>query len=248
MRTNPTPPVTLNRPLEGVVVAFDLDGTLVDTAPDLIGSLNVVLSECGLPAVPLASARHLVGLGARVLIRRGFAEAGEPLEEARVEPLLDRFIAVYRTRLADESPAFPGAEAALERLAAEGARLAVCTNKPETLARPLLDALGLSPRFAAVVGWTEPRPAKPDPTPLRLAVEQAGGALPRAVLVGDSVTDVQTARNAGVPALIVDWGYIETPPDRLGGDALVSRFEDVPVAVRRLTAGAVPVAARSAIG
>lgn len=224
----------MSRPLDGFVVVFDLDGTLVDTAPDLIGSLNVVLAEQGLAGVPVASARHLVGLGARSLIRKGFAEAGQSIDDERVEALTARFIDVYSTRLAEESFIFPGAVEALEALEADGARLAVCTNKPEVLALPLLEQIGLSPRFAAMVGWTESRPGKPHAGMLLAAIAQAGGSPQRALLVGDSAADVQTARNAGAPVLVVDWGYTETPAAELGGDDLVSDFAQVPAAVRRL--------------
>ena len=224
------------RPLDGVVVAFDLDGTLVDTAPDLIGALNQCLEREGLPARPLAAARHLVGRGARFLIEHGFAEAGAVLEPERVRPLFDRFITDYLARIASESRPFPGCEAALDALAADGARLAVCTNKNTDLALALLDALNLTGRFASVVGGDLVPVKKPHPALLHLAIDRAGGSVARAVLVGDAAPDSGAARNAGVPCVIVDWGYTEVPPGDLGGDALVSRFADVPGAVRRLVA------------
>jgi phosphoglycolate phosphatase len=166
--------------LDGWVVAFDLDGTLVDTAPDLIGALNQCLRREGLPERPLAAARHLVGRGARYLIEHGFAEAGAALDPAHAEELFDRFIVDYRARITAESRPFPGCEAALEVLAAEGARLAVCTNKRTDLSLALLDGLGLTGRFHAVVGADLVPRRKPDPALLELAVTRAGGRLPPA--------------------------------------------------------------------
>ncbi len=224
------------RPLQGCTIAFDLDGTLVETAPDLIGALNVLLAECALPPLPLASARHLVGQGARVLIARGFAEAGEPLTQERFDPLFARFIEIYRGRIAEESFVFEGMEDALDALAADGATLSVCTNKPQALSVLLLDALGLTPRFAAVVGWDAVPTPKPDAGHLIAAVVRAGGALHRALRVGDSGTDLLTAQNARRPCLLVDWGYTDTPVAQLGGDAVVASPADIPAAVRRLLA------------
>jgi phosphoglycolate phosphatase len=224
------------RPLEGAVIAFDLDGTLVDTAPDLIGALNQCLTREGLPILPVASARHLVGRGARFLIEHGFAEAGAPLDPSRGPELFDQFIVDYLDRIADQSRPFPGCEATLDALAADGARLAVCTNKRTDLSLALLDALDLTSRFAAVVGADQVAVGKPDPALLHLAVQRAGGRSERAVMVGDASTDTGAARNAGAPCVVVDWGYTETPPEQLGGDLVISAFADLPTAVRRLLA------------
>lgn len=222
--------------LDGCVVAFDLDGTLVDTAPDLIGALNQCLDREGLPRRPVSAARHLVGRGARYLIEHGFREAGAALDPERLPVLEDQFVADYRARIAAESRPFPGCEAALEALAGQGARLAVCTNKRTSLAVPLLDALGLSGWFATVAGGDLVARGKPDPALLRLAVEQAGGSPGRAVMVGDAATDTGAARAAGVPCVVVGWGYTETPPAALGGDLVIDAFAQLPAAVRRLLA------------
>ena len=138
-------------PLQGWVIAFDLDGTLVDTAPDLLGTLNVLLDEEGLPRLPLAEARPFIGRGARWLIERGFEAAGAHLHPTKAANLFDRFIPRYRAHIADESRPFPGLEAALDALGAAGARLSVCTNKPTGLSVALLETLGLAHRFAAIV-------------------------------------------------------------------------------------------------
>ncbi len=218
-------------------MVFDLDGTLVETAPDLIGSLNVVLHEQGHPPVPLAAARHLVGRGAKALLTRGFADAGEALDDARAIPLMGRFLEVYEARIADESHLYPGVVATLDALEADGARLAVCTNKPGGLSRLLLGKLGVLGRFAAVTGADDAPLRKPDPGHLLTCVAQAGGA-ERVLMVGDSIADVSAARGAGFPVVVVSFGYTETPPAELGGDVLIDAFEELPAAAARLLATA----------
>lgn len=220
--------------LEGATIAFDLDGTLVDTAPDLIGTLNVLLRDEGLPPLPFAGARPYIGHGARRLIERGFQAAGAPLETQKLDALFDRFIAHYRAHIADQSRPFPGCEAALDALAAQGARLCVCTNKPTRLSVALLDALGLSRHFAAILGPDAAPAAKPDPRHLEAAVAAAGGTLERAILVGDSATDAGAARAAGAGLILVTFGYTETPAADLGADLLLDHFDQLPAACTRL--------------
>jgi phosphoglycolate phosphatase len=220
--------------LHGVTIAFDLDGTLVDTAPDLIGALNIVLSECSLPALPLEAARALVGGGALALIERGFAVAGRPLDPDHKSKLLARFIDIYRDRIADESRPFKGLDAALDSLQGDGATLCVCTNKPTGLSNLLLRALHLSERFAAVVGADAAPERKPHPSHFIAAVEQAGGDPARAIMVGDSETDVLTARAAGAPVIVVPFGYTTIAPEALGADILIQHFSELPAAVAAL--------------
>jgi phosphoglycolate phosphatase len=220
--------------LAGAVIAFDLDGTLVDTAPDLIGSLNVVLDACGLAPLPVAAARVMVGRGARALIEQGFSAAGERLAADRTPVLVAHFIKVYLARIADESRPFAGVEQALDALSAAGASLCVCTNKPTGLAVALLDALGLSDKFAAIVGPDLAPAPKPDARHLLTAVEAAGGRLDRAILVGDSAVDVGAARAAGAPIVLVPFGYSEIPAADLGGDCVIETFEDLPPVAERL--------------
>jgi phosphoglycolate phosphatase len=220
--------------LAGCTIAFDLDGTLVDTAPDLIGTLNRLLAEQGLPALPIASARHLVGRGARYLLQHGFAEAGAALDEDIAPQLVQRFLDEYLAHIADESRPFSGVEATLDQLAADGARLIVCTNKFTGLSEALLDAVGLSGRFSAVVGADRVSQKKPHAAHFIEAVTIAGGDPARALMVGDSDNDVLSAKAAGAPVVAVSFGYTETPPDRLGADALIDRFEELPPIARRL--------------
>jgi phosphoglycolate phosphatase len=222
--------------LRGATIAFDLDGTLVDTAPDLIGALNVVLGERGLPLVPEESARVLVGRGARALIERGFALAGEPLDEAEVGGLVTRFIEAYRARIASGSRPFPGLEAALQTLSDAGARLCVCTNKRTDLSLALLDALALTPRFASVTGADKAPVRKPDPSHFIAAIEEAGGRPDHALMVGDSDNDVLSARAAGAPVVVVSFGYTETPASELGADALIDHFDQLPTIAGSLLA------------
>ena len=192
--------------MDDTVVIFDLDGTLVDSAPDLAGAMNAVLQAEGLDTVPPDAVRPLVGDGARALLVRGYAENGRPFPEgAAGDALVARFLAHYAEHLADETRAFPGAEAALGRLAGAGAALAVCTNKPERLTWPLLDRLGLTARFAVVLGRDSLPRHKPDPLPLRTILERTGRA--RGVMIGDTATDRDAARAAAMPFLHAQFGY-----------------------------------------
>ncbi|HET6970830.1 MAG TPA: phosphoglycolate phosphatase [Phenylobacterium sp.] len=221
-------------PLAGAVIAFDLDGTLVDTAPDLIGTLNVLLAEEGLPPLPLAEARPFIGRGARWMIERGFQAAGADLDGPKTDVLFERFIARYLDHIADESLPFPGCEAALDALKARGAKLAVCTNKRTDLSIALLETLGLARRFDAVIGADATPAIKPDPRHLQAAVDAVGGAMDRAILVGDAATDVGAARAAGAGLILVSFGYTETPAAQLHPDILIDRFDQLTAACERL--------------
>jgi phosphoglycolate phosphatase len=220
--------------LTHATIAFDLDGTLVDTAPDLIGSLNAVLTEEGLATVSMAAARRLIGGGARQLVERGFAEAGRPAGAHRTPGLVERMVEIYVGRISQESAPFEGLEAALDQLVAAGARLTVCTNKREGLSRTLLDALGLTRRFAAIVGSDSVPAPKPDPGHLIHAIQAAGGDPARAVFVGDSITDLLTARAAAVPSIGVSFGYSETAVEELGFDRLIHGYAELPQAASDL--------------
>ncbi|HEY4029393.1 MAG TPA: HAD family hydrolase [Caulobacteraceae bacterium] len=213
--------------LDGVVIAFDLDGTLVDTAPDLMSTLNRVLAEEGLPPLPLEAAPMIVGKGVRVMVERGFAVAGQPLDDAHFPRMFDRFIELYIVHCADQSRPFPGVLEALDRLEAEGAILAVCTNKRTDLSLLVMDALNLTSRFKAIVGADQaPRP-KPDASHLLHTIELAGGDPRRAVMVGDSINDALAARNAQVPLVLVTFGYTDTPAKDMDPDALIDRFDEL---------------------
>jgi phosphoglycolate phosphatase len=225
-------------------VVFDLDGTLVDTAPDLVATLNWILAREGLPPVAYGDARNMVGGGARMMIERGLATAGCKLEAIEIDRLVADFIANYAAHIADRSRPFPDLDAVLDELAAAGCRFAVCTNKLEWLSVRLLDALGLSRRFTAVCGPDTFGIRKPDPELLHRTIARAGGLAAAAVMVGDSITDIATARAAGVPVVAVDYGYTETPVSELGPDRVISALPQLPGAVLDLLAAGKKAAGR----
>lgn len=222
--------------LKGATIAFDLDGTLVDTAPDLVGALNTILAQEALPPLPFDEVRLMVGRGARALLERGFAAAGAPMDAEHAPSLVQRFIAVYLERIADESAPFAGVVEVLTELKAAGAKLVVCTNKLTNLSVALLDAVGLTPFFDAVIGADMAPAPKPDGRHVAAAIAAVGGDPARAVMVGDSINDALGAKNAGVPALLVSFGYTEDPVDTLGGDLVIHSFLDVPDACKTLLA------------
>jgi len=226
------------RALDGAVIVFDLDGTLVDTAPDLIGVLNQILAEHRHAGLPLEAARTLVGRGARVMLSRGFAAAGEAIAPDRMDRLYEHFIGLYLPRIALLSRPFPGVVEAMDALAAEGARLAVCTNKPTGLSYALLDALSLTPRFAAVVGPDAAGFSKPDPRHFEATVGAAGGEIGRALMVGDSSADLEAAQAAGAPVVLVTFGYSDVPLADRGAETLIDDYAELPAAALRLLAPA----------
>jgi phosphoglycolate phosphatase len=216
------------------LVVFDLDGTLVDTAPDLVATLNVILARLGLTPVPYDAARNMVGGGARVMIERGLASEGRRLPAAEVDTLVKDFIEHYAAHIADQSRPFPGLGAALDALEASGCRLAVCTNKLEWLSKRLLDQLTLSARFAAICGADTFGVSKPDPIILQQTVARAGGDMAAVIMVGDAGPDVGVARRAGVPVIGVEFGYTDVPIAELKPDRLIGHMRDLPAAVESL--------------
>jgi phosphoglycolate phosphatase len=216
------------------IIAFDLDGTLVDTAPDLIAALNYVLDREGIQPLPLQSARNMIGAGARKLIERGLEVDGHAMNSADIDRLMKDFIAYYADHIADASRPFEGLETALDDLEAQGFRFAVCTNKLEWLSKLLLDRLDLSRRFAAICGADTFGVAKPDPTILRETVARAGGNLASAIMVGDAGPDVGVARRAGIPVIGVEFGYTDVPIAELKPDRLIGHMRELPGAVGSL--------------
>jgi phosphoglycolate phosphatase len=216
------------------LVVFDLDGTLVDTAPDLIGALNYVLDREGLAPVPLATARTMIGQGARRLIERGLELEGREMTPADVTRLTTDFIAYYGDHIADESRAFEGLIEALDDMTGQGYRFAVCTNKLEWLSKRLLERLNLTDRFAAICGADTFGVSKPDPVILQQTVARAGGLMTSVVMVGDAGPDVGVARRANVPVVGVTFGYTETPIADLNPDVVISHFRDLPAVIEQL--------------
>jgi phosphoglycolate phosphatase len=217
-----------------LTIVFDLDGTLIDTAPDLIATLNHILARQGLPTVPYAAARPLIGGGARGMIERALALEGRSCSASDVDQLYASFVAYYSDHIADRSQPFPYLDAALDQLAAAEYRLAVCSNKLEWLSQRLLDGLQLSRRFAAICGPDTFGVQKPDPKIFRATVTRAGGDPRRAIMVGDSRTDVDTARAADVPVIGVDFGYTDVPMAALEPDRVIGSFNELAGAVQAL--------------
>lgn len=216
------------------LVVFDLDGTLVDTAPDLISALNYVLDREGLAPVPLATARTMIGQGARRLIERGLELEGREMTPADVTRLTNDFIAYYADHIADELRPFEGLIEALDDMAGRGYRFAVCTNKLEWLSKRLLEQLNLTDRFTAICGADTFGVSKPDPVILQQTVARAGGLMASVIMVGDAGPDVGVARRANVPVIGVTFGYTETPIADLKPDLVISHFRDLPAAVEQL--------------
>jgi phosphoglycolate phosphatase len=216
-------------------IVFDLDGTLVDTAPDLTAALNAVMAREGRPLVPLDDVRHMVGRGARVLIERAMKASGSPAEPNDIADLVQHFIAHYDANIALTSRPFDGVEELARRLGSRGHRLGICTNKPESLSLKLLRELRLNALFPVVLGADSRPYRKPDPRHLLDTISELGGRPESAVLIGDSETDVMTARAANVPVVVVSFGYTEIPVHDLGADAVIDHFDALEQALARLS-------------
>lgn len=216
---------------------FDLDGTLADTAPDLVEALNHVLSNAGLPLVDFGTARAYVGHGARVLIERAYAANDIDLGEEETAELVEQFVGFYSQNIADSSVLFPHVLDAMERMEEDGWHFAVCTNKLEHLARQLLDALDMTERFDAICGGDTFAERKPNGQHILKTIEAAGGDASRAVMVGDSGPDIYAAKDAGVPVIAVPFGYSRDPVDTLNPDVIIESFADLPERAEELIPG-----------
>jgi phosphoglycolate phosphatase len=209
------------RNMTGVVV-FDLDGTLADTAADLMAAANACL-----PRPMLGPGDETTAFaGGRAMLRLGLARLGQPWDEAMVDAAYPRLLAAYAADIARHTRLYPGAGETLDALRVGGYRLAICTNKPEGLALQLLDRLGVLPMFDAIVGADTLPVRKPDPTPYRLAVDRSGGG--RSFLLGDTITDRDTARAAGVPVALVGFGPEGPGVAALQPDAILHAYADLP--------------------
>jgi phosphoglycolate phosphatase len=224
-------------------LVFDLDGTLVDTRPDLAAAINAVLRAEGHDEVAMESLGHLYGHGGRAMLRKALADQGVVISDDGIERMNADFVDAYRADIARLSRPFPGVREALKEAAETGWKLAVCTNKREDLAHELLEALDLLSPFSAIVGGnTFPR-AKPDAMPLLGAIERAGGDRLHSVMVGDSQTDVDAARAAGVPVVAVTFGYTAIPVRDLDPDAVIDAFSALAAALEHI--GRSPARVRS---
>jgi phosphoglycolate phosphatase len=216
------------------IIVYDLDGTLADTAADLMGALNAVLTHEGLSPLPVENARSMLGAGGRALIERGFAAEGRELTPLKLEALFGDFLAHYNTHIDEQTRLYPGVEEALRAFARAGWLQAICTNKMEGSAKLLMEKLGVADRFAFICGQDTFGVGKPDPKPLIGTIAAAGGVSGRAVSVGDSITDIKTARAAGLPIIAVDYGYTDVPVADLGPDRVISHFSELAAACAAL--------------
>ncbi|MDQ8699698.1 HAD family hydrolase [Hyphomicrobium sp. LHD-15] len=222
--------------MQNATLVFDLDGTLVDTAPDLVAATNHALAALGLPLVPAETLRQAIGFGARRMIVDGLRHTGVTLSEPDIDSLLVRFLDYYEPNLARESRPFDGAIVVLERLRAKGARLAVCTNKRLNLAERLLKELEIDGLFVAVAGRDSFPVHKPHPDHLTGTVRMAGGDLATSLMIGDTGIDIAAARAAGIPVIGCTFGYSEAPIDTLAPDAVISHYSELEAAAATLLA------------
>jgi phosphoglycolate phosphatase len=208
-------------------IVYDLDGTLADTAEDLIATLNWLLRREGLAPMPVENAGSLVGAGTRALIKRGFLASGRSLDAQAIEALFADYLSYYKAHIVDRTRLYPGVDTALAAFSGMGWLQAVCTNKTESLAKLLVAKLGIANRFAFICGQDTFGVGKPDPKPLLMTIAAAGGARERAIVVGDSGADIKTARAAGLPVIAVDYGYTDVPVAELGPDQVISHFDEL---------------------
>lgn len=216
------------------VLVFDLDGTLIDTLPDLTATLNAILKHQGLNAVAPNDVRSMAGQGAKMLLKRGLQANEVSADEALIDRLFDDFIDHYSNHIAIHSAPFPGAIAALNAFSEAGWQLAICTNKLTALAKKLLSELNLSEHFVAICGADACNARKPDPFHLTHTIELAGGMGANAVMVGDTIADVEAAKRANIPVIGVDFGYSQEPMINLQPDCIISHFNQLADAVFKL--------------
>jgi len=212
--------------LAGTTVVFDLDGTLIDTAPDLAAATNHVLEHKGLRPVGLTEIHPLIGHGSKAMIEAGLRVHGADVEEAELSRLHDMFLTFYAANVAVGSRPFEGIPEVIEVLERRGATLAVCTNKAERLSKLLLQTLRLDRHFAVIAGRDTFDVSKPDPGHLTKTIAAAGGDPASAVMVGDSDTDISTARNAGIPCIAVSFGYTPVPVRQLDPTIVIDHYRD----------------------
>lgn len=216
-------------------IVFDLDGTLIDSVPDLAGSLNMLLErEAGLAPLPMDDVRVMIGNGVPKLIERGLRAHGEPHDAERIEALFPKFMEIYLSRATQDTALYPGGADILQAYSKAGVKLGLCTNKPTDVSELILRDLGVRDLFGSVVGGTSGYAKKPDPEPMMACLEQLGVTADQALFVGDSIADVKTARNANLPVVVMSYGYTSTPAAELGGDLVIDRLDQIPQAIEQM--------------
>ncbi len=216
-------------------VVFDLDGTLVDSAPDIAEALNDARGTIGGKPFPVEKVHEFIGGGSALTIRRALVEDGLSLAPAEEKAVLDHFMVVYSRISAEGRGLYDGALNLLGGLKADGAVLGLCTNKPEPVTRIAVDALRITAYFGSIIGARDDVPKKPDPAMLKQVLDELDVSPRDAVMIGDSAADVGVARALGVPVLVSANGYTKTPPHQLGADAVYDRLADIPMLIGRLT-------------
>lgn len=222
----------------GLSLCFDLDGTLIDTAPDLVRVLNEVITADGLPETDFNAARKQVGRGAKYLITQAFERENKAISPEHAEELLAVFLTRYEDNIAELSTPYPHVPEVLAQFKRAGAKLSVCTNKPGYLARPLLEALGMTHYFDRIVGSRDGVEKKPNPAHIFAATGHR--RVKDIIMIGDSLPDVLAAKQAGVPSIVLAYGYADTTPSELRGDKVIRSFRDLPetivnLRIKRLT-------------
>ncbi len=222
--------------LKGTTIVFDLDGTLVDTAPDLAAATNHALAQLGLAPISIAELHPHIGYGSRAMIEAGLRLHGATVAKEELKRLHDAFLDFYASNIAVGSRPFEGTPELIETLTADGARLAVCTNKFEGLSKSLLGQLGLAARFGAIAGRDTFAVCKPDPGHLTQTIAMAGGRADRAVMVGDSEVDIATAKAADIPSIAVTFGYTTVSVRELDAGAVIDHYREFMGALERVLA------------
>lgn len=213
-------------------VLFDLDGTLVDTAPDLTGALNHVLAQHDLAPFSVQKVRNTVGFGARITIERSFSHYGKTLSDDALDLAHAQFLAHYSENICKNSTLFPGVGTVLDDLKNNGILMSVCTNKTENLSLDLLEQIGVSHYFSSICGSDTVPNKKPHPDHIFSAINRAGGITEESIMIGDSLADIEAARAAGIPVIVMRYGYTATPSDELGADLVLDEFSQIPKALR----------------
>jgi phosphoglycolate phosphatase len=213
--------------MRDLYIIFDLDGTLVDTAPDLHGALNHSLVRAGRETIGIPEVRSMFGQGARVLLERGLAATGGMPPPDTFEELVEEFFDYYQDHLTDHSAPYEGVVAALEAFQKAGVTMAVCTNKPMRFATPLLEQIGMSKFFSATTGGDSFAVRKPDAGHITGTLSQMGYKAGPALMVGDSISDISAARNAGIPCVAVTFGYTDVPVSELNPNHIIDHFDEL---------------------
>ena len=217
-------------------IVYDLDGTLIDSARDMCVAVSAVLADHGLPPISDEDARRFMGEGSKITMRRAFAKAGRTLDEAELSAVTREFVRYYEADPVSHTSAFAGVPEVVARFARLGLKQGVCTNKFERPSRMILEHLKLMPPISDVAGADTFPVRKPDPKHILMLVERMGGSPDRTVMVGDSIHDVEAAHGAGLPAVLVSWGYTDRPASELGAEAVIQKFDGLPKALEQIAA------------